>query len=53
MFFPREHWRQNKSSNPLERLQKEIHRKTNVVGIFPIDAVLPRLVETSGTNGEP
>src|SRR5215210_8512869 len=33
--FPREHWRQIWSNNPLERLNKEIKRRTNVVGIFP------------------
>ncbi len=44
MSFPREHWRQIKSSNPLERLNKEIRRRTNVVGIFPNDAALLRLV---------
>ena len=44
MSFPTEHWRQIKSSNPLERLNKEIRRRTNVVGIFPNDAALLRLV---------
>lgn len=33
--FPREHWRQLWSTNPLERLNKELKRRTNVVGIFP------------------
>jgi putative transposase len=44
MNFPTEHWRQIKSSNPLERLNKEIRRRTDVVGIFPNDASLLRLV---------
>ena len=33
--FPPEHWRQIWSNNPLERLNKEIKRRTEVVGIFP------------------
>jgi len=42
--FPPEHWRQIWSTNPLERLNKEIKRRTNVVGIFPNDASIVRLV---------
>lgn len=42
--FPREHWSQLHSTNPLERLNKEIKRRTRVVGIFPNDAAIVRLV---------
>ncbi len=42
--FPREHWRQIWSNNPLERLMKEIKRRTTVVGIFPNEGAIVRLV---------
>ena len=42
--FPSEHWRKIWSTNPLERLNKEIKRRTRVVGIFPNDASIVRLV---------
>ena len=42
--FPREQWRQLWSTNPLERLNKEVKRRTDVVGIFPNDSALGRLV---------
>jgi putative transposase len=44
MTFPRAHWSQIYSTNPLERLNAEIKRRTNVVGIFPNDASIVRLV---------
>jgi putative transposase len=42
--FPHEHWRQIWSTTPLERLNKELKRRTNVVGIFPNPAATVRLV---------
>ncbi len=42
--FPRAHWRKIASTNPLERVHKEIKRRSNVVGIFPDDQSVIRLV---------
>jgi transposase-like protein len=53
MSFPREHWPQIASTNPLERVNREIKRGADVIGIFPNDGAILRLVgalmlETNG-----
>ena len=44
MSFPREHRQKLHSTNPIERLHAEIKRRTNVVGIFPNEDAITRLV---------
>jgi putative transposase len=44
MTFPREHWPQIASTNPLERLNGEVKRRSDVVGIFPNDKAVLRLI---------
>ncbi len=44
MGFPAEHWSKLHSTNGLERLNGEIKRRTEVVGIFPNDEAIVRLV---------
>jgi len=44
MTFPNQHWTKLHSTNPIERLNGEIKRRTEVVGIFPNDNAIVRLV---------
>lgn len=44
MSFPREHWAQIASTNPLERVNREIKRRADVIGIFANDDAIVRLV---------
>ena len=44
MSFPKSHWSQIHSTNPIERLNREVKRRTNVVQIFPNEDAIVRLV---------
>lgn len=53
--FPREHWRRIRTNNPLERINREIRRRTRVVGAFPdgnsaVMLITARLRHISGTT---
>ena len=55
MEFPREHWRRIKTITPIERMNREIRRRTRVVGNFPdghsaLMLVCARLRHMSGTK---
>jgi putative transposase len=55
MAFPSEHWRQIRTNNPLERIMREIRRRTRVVGAFPdgrsaLMLVAARLRHIAGTR---
>ena len=54
-YFPREHWRRIRTNNPLERIMREIRRRTRVVGAFPdgesaLMLVAARLRHVEGTK---
>jgi transposase-like protein len=53
MDYPKEHWAQIASTNPLERVNKEIKRRADVVGIFPNDEAVtaPTMWPFSGSSG--
>jgi transposase-like protein len=53
--FPEEHWRRFRTNNPLERVMREIRRRTRVVGAFPdgnsaINLAAARLRHIAGTR---
>ena len=44
MDFPKDHWAQIPSTNPIEWVNREIKRRADVIGIFPNGAAIVRLV---------
>ena len=53
MSFPREHWAQIASTNPLERVNREIKWRADAIGVFPNDEAIVRLVGASAMGLEP
>jgi transposase-like protein len=56
--FPEEHWRRIRTNNPLERIMREIRRRTRVVGAFPdgnsaLNLAAARLCHIAGTRWSP
>ena len=56
--FPEEHWRRIRTNNPLERILREIRRRTRVVGSFPdgqsaLNLAAARLRHVQARNGQP
>ncbi len=54
--FPHEHWRRIRTDNPLERIMREIRRRTRVVGAFPdgqaaLTLAAARVRHIAGTKG--
>lgn len=55
--YPSAHWRQIRTNNPLERIIREISRRTRVLGAFPdghsaLMLAAARLIHVAWTNGE-
>ena len=48
--FPTEHWRQIWSNNPQERLNRKIRRRSDVVGIFPVNPQIPKTLLSSSRS---
>jgi len=54
-YVPEEHWRRIRTNNPLERIMREIRRRTRVVGAFPdgnsaLNLTAARLRHIAGTH---
>jgi putative transposase len=42
--FPKEHWKRLRTTNMMERVNRELKRRTRVVGVFPNEEALRRLI---------